>query len=185
MSALCATLVSMTEQEARELVLRVFAEHRDVPDQWFEEERFLDFLTDGGRSLERLRSSFSGLRKVNRFYDSLQLEAGVCFAAGAEDKNWSAHKLAQHLVEKKQNPAAQKTLVRKRYERARRDLWFAPFGFALFPVGPLVVVLSAALGGFGLAWVALVFGAAALAGVFELCRRRAGFYRRLKERIEA
>ncbi len=174
----------MTEQEAHELVLRVFAEHRDVPDQWFEEERFLDFLVAGGRSLERLRNSFSGLRRVNAFYDSLQLESGVCFELGAEDKNWSVRKLAQHLVKKRQNPAAQKTLVRKRYERARRDMWFAPFGFALFPVGALVVLLSAVLGGFGLAWVALVFGAAALGGVFELCRRRALFYRRLKARIE-
>lgn len=174
----------MTEQEARELVLRVFAEHRDVPDQWFDEERFLDFLTTGGRSVERLRNSFSGLRRLNRFYDSLQIEAGVCFAFGAEEKNWSVRKLAQHIIEKKQNPAAQKALVRKRYDRARRDVWFAPFGFALFPVGPLVVVLSSALGGFGLAWVALVFGAAALGGVFALCLRRAGFYSKLKETIE-
>jgi hypothetical protein len=147
----------------------------------------LNFLMADNRALNKLRDSFRGLRRLNKFYDALQLECAVCFEDGVAEKNWTVAGLAEHIAQKKKNPAAQKALAAKRVKRAERNLHFEPLKFTLFVIGPLALVLGAlALKISGSLPLALVFpalGIVAAGGIYRLTWRELAFYRKLGKLI--
>ena len=155
----------MPQKDIHAAILRIFARHREAPDAAFDEGKFLDFLMADNRPLASVRNSFRGLWRLNRFYDALQLECVVCFEQGISEKSWTVTELAAHIAEKKQNPAAQKSLVTKRLKRAEANLYFEPVKFMIFLITPLTLFPAAIAVKIGAYFVAAVF---ALLGLADL-----------------
>src|SRR6185436_2700382 len=129
------------EKDIELAIIKTFNLARQAQDSSFDEERFLDFLMKDNRPLKDVRNSFRALRRLNKFYDLLQLECGVCLDLDDSEKNWSVRKLTSHIAKKKNNPSAQKTLVKKRCDRAVSNMFYEPVKFGLFVIIPVTVVL--------------------------------------------
>jgi hypothetical protein len=172
------------DDSIRATILSVFDRHRERPGAPFEEARFLHFLMADNRPLKDVRNSFAGLRRLNAFYDALQLDCAVCLDVNAPEKDWSVDALAWLIAEKKANLQAQKVLVRKRVEQANANVLYEPLKFGLILIVPTVALAWAVSGGGMVGRVALALGVVVELAIYLIARREAQYYAKLRRVIE-
>lgn len=119
-------------------ILRVFEKHQRVAGGIAPETKFLCLLLPDAKNISNVRNSFRGIFRLNRFLDDVQEQLCVCFGVNDGEKDWTLAGLADHIAQKKNNPAAQKTLAEKRLRQARQylvDGLVKAFLFLSLPMG--------------------------------------------------
>ncbi len=179
-------ITPLDEKKARDAILNAFEKHREKPGADFNEEEFLDYLMADGRPLGDVRNGFAGLRRLNRFYDMLQLDCAVCLEYQDMESSWAVDGLAARILRKKMNPAAQRGLARRRLETAERNLISEPLKFGLFLILPAFFVLwSFFSNDVGAGLVLFLLAALVIFGIYHLQRRELAYARLLLEAISA
>jgi hypothetical protein len=84
---------------SRSRVLFHFESCRAAPGTPFEEERFLDYLIANPSSERAAYNSFSGLRRLNRFIDKIQIEFAICFSMNDRNENYALERFIQRILE--------------------------------------------------------------------------------------
>ncbi len=145
---------------------------------------FLHRLLAGAKNISNVRNSFRGLWRLHRFMDAAQIHFGVCFALEDNEKDWTLQNFAAHIVQKKSNRAAQKTLAAKRVKRAKQymlDGMVKSFLFLSLPLGIFAVYAFDSMA----ARVAAL-GVAAIPSLLVLwfCIKEWIFYRQLSAKID-
>lgn len=139
-------MVTAAAPSDRERVLGHFERCRATPGAPFPEANFLDHLVPTPSGERAAYNSFSGLRRLNRFIDAVQLDFGICLSLKDRDANYS---LAAFLdrVETLKN-SRRSSLASLRNRQQHRFGWPAViFGNLLaFPLGMLAWRLVPALG---------------------------------------
>jgi len=172
------------DDSIRTTILSVFDRHRERPRAPFEEARFHHFLMADNRPLRDVRNSFTGLRRLNAFYDALQLDCAVCLDVNVPEKDWSVDALARLIAEKKANHQAQKVLVRKRVEQANANVLYEPLKVGLILIMPAVALAWAVSGGGIVGGIALALGLVVELAIYLIARREAQYYKKLRRVIE-
>jgi hypothetical protein len=179
-------MANMDEKRARGAILASFEKHREKPGTHFDAEEFLDFLMADGRPLGDVRNGFGGLKRLMAFYDTLQLECAVCLESQDMERSWSVDRLADRILQKKKNLAAQRGIARRRLENAERCLISEPLKFGLFLILPAFFILWGFFSGDWRAGLTLfTLGALVVFGIYNLQRKELAYCRRLLEEISA
>lgn len=87
----------------KEKVLALFEKHRALPGAPYDAEHFLDFLLPGPVTDRAVYDSFRGLKRLNAFWDELQLELAVCFSVKDRDANYSLERFVARVEELQQS----------------------------------------------------------------------------------
>jgi hypothetical protein len=80
----------MTERERqreKERILVLFEAHREAPGTAFDESHFLDFLLAAPARRRAVYDSVDGMRRLDAFFDHVQLEYSVCFSHAERGAN--------------------------------------------------------------------------------------------------
>lgn len=150
-----------------------------------EETLFLPRLLPGAASFARVRNSFHGFWRLQRFLRDVQWRAAVCLAEDADAHDWSYRGLAEEVNARRAQPSAQLQTVRLREARARQRVLDAGVKAVLFLSVPLGVLFVYALDAPAARAAGLCIAAAPASVVLWHCIQQWLFYRRLSERIAA
>lgn len=175
----------MEEKAIRAAILRCFDAHREKPGEKFDEENFLGFLMAGGEGLQDVRNGFAGLKRLNAFYDDIQLECAVCLEANDADRNWSVQKLAERIASRKKNRSSQITLAKNRVEAAKGMLLFEPLKFGIFIILPAIFILWNFIGGWITGGVLFAIGFGVAFMIWRQQKKDLDYYKRLLEEIQS
>jgi hypothetical protein len=175
-------------QESRsiqDIVVRRFEAARERPGTDYEPARFLAHLTatPPGKG-KRVADTFAGRRRLVRFYETIQLDLGLCFTNEEWERGYSLAEFVELVEKKAARPGAAGRLARERARSARNRLVDAPVKFGLL-ASPLLAGAAVARHG-GLAVIfGVIFGALWLAivgGVLVFSWRDYAYFRKLVER---
>jgi hypothetical protein len=122
------------EEPTRAEVLSLFERHRRNPTAEFDESHFLDFLVTAPSSRGAIHNSFSGLRRLNRFWNEIQLTWGVHFSMKDWERTWALDPFVERLRSLRRSPRS--SLMSLASQRR------VGFGF-----GPALLVNVALIGG--------------------------------------
>ncbi len=106
----------MTEEEVKNKILDIFKSERSNSLAEFNENHFMDFLTNPPHKKNMLKNSFRGVRKYYRFMDKLELEFGICFSLSDLDKYYSVDKLTKKVLERMGKGRGNKMILQRRNE---------------------------------------------------------------------
>jgi len=167
----------MQEKDIRAAIIRSFEEHREKPDAPFEEANFLNFLMADGRALQDLRNGFAGLKRLNAFYETLQLECSVYLDTNETELSWSVGSLAERIAQRQENAQRQVGLAKGRVEATELAVKMEPAKFGLFLILPAIFILWSFTGGWIELFVLAVIGAGVVFAIYrqqmkELVRAR-------------
>lgn len=161
----------------------LFEKHARVAGALPPDTPFLHRLLAGARNISNVRNSFRGISRLNRFMDEAQLTLGVCFGVSDAEKEWTLQSLAAHIDDKKSNPAAQKTLTKKRLKQARQYLLDGMVKAVLFLSLPLGVFVWHAFDGSTGRGIGLAVAALPALAVLWFCLGEIRLYTRLLKAI--
>lgn len=163
----------------REYVLSKFEKCRATPGAPFEESHFLDYLLANATGKGKVRNSFAGLRRFNRFVDSIEAGLGICFSQSDLERAFSVDEFVERIDALRASPKGSLASLKNR-ERAGAGWTPIVFlNFLLLCIGlgfrsvPAVVVSV----------LAIAIAASAAFAMFAVRHRR--HLARLRQRVEA
>ncbi|TGV03785.1 DUF3021 domain-containing protein [Flavivirga rizhaonensis] len=113
----------MTEEEVKNKILEIFKSERSNPSSDFNENHFMDFLTNPAHQKNTIKNSFRGVRKYYRFMDKLELEFGICFSLSDLDKYYSVDKLTKKVLERIKKGKGNKMILQRRNEEKEKYIF--------------------------------------------------------------
>jgi hypothetical protein len=169
----------MRQRATRDYVLSTFEKFRALPGTQFEESRFLDFLIANPAEVGAVRNSFAGLRRFNKFIDSIEVELGICFSQADLERTFSVDAFVERASTLQSSPKGSLASLKNR-ERA---------GAGWAPVVLLDLILVAVAAGLRDTPViaALLLSAVILisAAFYVYARRNRHHLARLRQQVES
>ena len=113
----------MTEEGVKNKILEIFKSERSNSSADFNENYFMDFLTNPAHQKNTIKNSFRGVRKYYRYMDKLELEFGICFSLSDLDKYYSLDKLTKKVLERIKKGKGNKMILQRRNEEKEKYIF--------------------------------------------------------------
>jgi hypothetical protein len=97
----------MTERERqrqKERVLTIFETHREAPGTPLDESHFLDFILAAPDRKRAVYDSVPGMKRLDAFFDQIQLEYSICFTRAERGANYSLDAMVTRIMALLESP---------------------------------------------------------------------------------